>query len=463
MADQTTPLRENSVRLFGAARTPGRKGEKLDRFIPSRSNLDTDHGLFGQENQGSSPRRGGDAAAASDAASSPAKAEYQKLLAASLNVHEQARVLAFKHKAPAPPEGHDSGLAGLYSANLGQAPARKQFRHVPTTQERILDAPDLVDDYYLNLLDWSSSNVIAVALGPTVYLWNAGTGSVEELCTCKNEGDYVSSVQWAPDSSHLAVGTSDAKVQIWDAGRAKQVRELAGHTNRVSALAWNGATLSSGGRDSVVCNWDVRKRKDEALVATLRGHDQEVCGLKWSPSGSQLASGGNDNVLCIWDARFQLQHRIAAHQAAVKALAWCPFQSNLLASGGGTADRHIRFWNTLTGAQLNAIDTGSQVCALQWSRHEREILSSHGYSKNQLCLWKYPTLAKAGELTGHTARVLHMAQSPDGASVVTAGADETLRFWRAFGEPAGAASKGEAKAASAAGTSASMLRSVSLR
>ena len=55
-------------------------------------------------------------------------------------------------------------------------------------------------------------------------------------------------------------------------------------------------------------------------------------------------------------------HSLAGHQAAVKALAWCPFQSNLLATGGGTADRTIRFWNTCTGAQLNSIDTGSQVC-----------------------------------------------------------------------------------------------------
>jgi cell division cycle protein 20 (cofactor of APC complex) len=112
----------------------------------------------------------------------------------------------------------------------------------------------------------------------------------------------------------------------------------------------------------------------------------------------QLASGGNDNMLCIWSAGFEQQHRINAHQAAVRALAWCPFQSNLLASGGGTADRHIRFWNSSTGAQLNAIDTGSQVCSLVWSRHEREILSSHGYSKNQLCLWRYPSLVKVGVL-----------------------------------------------------------------
>ena len=50
------------------------------------------------------------------------------------------------------------------------------------------------------------------------------------------------------------------------------------------------------------------------------------------------------------------------------------------------------------------------MCALQWNPHEREILSSHGFSQNQLCLWKYPSLAKVGEFRGHSARVLHMAR-----------------------------------------------------
>lgn len=86
---------------------------------------------------------------------------------------------------------------------------------------------------------------IAIALGPAVYLWNASTGSIEELCSCP-ETDYITSVQWASDSTHLAVGTSSAKVQIWDANRCKQVKELPGHTNRVSSLAWNNAILSSG-------------------------------------------------------------------------------------------------------------------------------------------------------------------------------------------------------------------------
>ena len=39
---------------------------------------------------------------------------------------------------------------------------------------------------------------------------------------------------------------------------------------------------------------------------------------------------------------------------------------------------------------------------------------------------------KVTELTGHTARVLHICTSPDGSSVMSAGADETLRLWMCF-------------------------------
>ena len=346
-----------------------------------------------------------------------------------------SQVLAFRKKAPVADEGHQNAMRVLYTANR-EAPAKKikSTRFISATPERILDAPDLLDDYYLNLLDWSKTNVLAIALGPTVYLWNAADGSIEQLCELE-EGDHVTSVSWGADGKYLSVGTDSACVQLWDVEAQKQLRNMKGHEARVGALAWNGHVLSSGSRDTSIINHDVRIA--EHAVATLTGHDQEVCGLKWSPNGMQLASGGNDNLLNIWDAEAatgtSAKFSFNAHQAAVKALAWCPWQENTLASGGGTADRCIRFWNTQTGACLNTVDTKSQVCSLVWSPHEKELLSSHGFSQNQLTVWKFPQMSKVTELTGHTSRVLHTALSADGTTVVSAAADETLRFWKVFG------------------------------
>ncbi len=42
----------------------------------------------------------------------------------------------------------------------------------------MLDAPQLQDDFDLNLVDWSSQNVLAVGLGTCVYLYSACTSKV---------------------------------------------------------------------------------------------------------------------------------------------------------------------------------------------------------------------------------------------------------------------------------------------
>ena len=49
-----------------------------------------------------------------------------------------------------------------------------------------------------------------------------------------------------------------------------------------------------------------------------------------------------------------------------------------------------------------------------FSKSSNEIVSTHGYSLNQIILWKYPTMQKVATLTGHTYRVLYLSMSPDG-------------------------------------------------
>jgi cell division cycle 20-like protein 1 (cofactor of APC complex) len=133
-------------------------------------------------------------------------------------------------------------------------------------------------------------------------------------------------------------------------------------------MSWNHHTLATGSRDRSILLRDVRAA--EPYVQKLNGHRSEVCGLRWSPDDRELASGGNDNQLCVWHQHsVQPVLRFTEHQAAVKAIAWSPHQHGLLVSGGGTADRCIRFWNTTTGQPLQCIDTGSQVgvwCCACW-------------------------------------------------------------------------------------------------
>jgi len=427
-----------------------RQADQGDRFIPSRGGMDIDVANFNLTSKENHPNN--------SYLESPAKAEYASSLSDCLFEKNRTKVLAFKNKAPAPKEGYSNRLHVLYSQNKTAAkPKVKTTRAISSEPERVLDAPGIVDDYYLNLLDWSCNNTLAVALGPSVYLWNATTAEITELMSTATEDEEtdnsITSVSWSEDGSFLAVGTNDSEVQLWDVTRTKKVRSLQGHSARVGALAWNRHILSSGSRDSSIFNHDVRMPNHH--IATLQGHSQEVCGLKWSPDGTQLASGGNDNILNIWDAeRTQPKFTLEHHTAAVKALAWCPWQPHLLATGGGTTDRCIKFWNSETGACLNSVDTGSQVCALQWSKNYKELVSSHGFSQNQLTVWKYPTMEKVTELHGHTSRVLYLAQSPDGETVVSGAGDERLRFWKVWPKQQRTTTATSAKASSAVSRSA---------
>jgi cell division cycle 20-like protein 1 (cofactor of APC complex) len=223
-----------------------------------------------------------------------------------------------------------------------------------------------------------------------------------------------------------------------DVTKQKCISTLHGHTQRVSSLAWNSHLLASGSRDQKILLHDPRQSSQSSqsssvggvtAVAKLESHTSEVCGLEWSYDEHQLASGGNDNKLLIWDRNQSTPLCRFEHQAAVKALAWSPHQHGLLASGGGTADRCIRFWSTPTAEPVSHIDTGSQVCNLLWSKNVNEIVSTHGYSLNQIHVWRYPTMQQVATLVGHTKRVLYLAASPDGQTVVTGAGDDTLRFW----------------------------------
>ncbi|KAF8244420.1 WD40 repeat-like protein, partial [Wilcoxina mikolae CBS 423.85] len=370
---------------------------------------------------------------------SPKSKAYEASIAEAVGLNLGTRILAFK---PAPPESSKPiDLRAQYNRPLKNTTSAQTRRRILTAPERVLDAPGLFDDYYLNLLDWGSGNQVAIGLERNVYVWNADTGAVSSLLETSPD-TYVSSVRWSQDGAYVSVGLGSGDVQIWDVEEGTKLRTMTGHDTRVGVMSWNKATLSTGSRSGNIFNHDVRIA--EHKTAELLSHTSEVCGLEWRADGAQLASGGNDNLVNIWDARNITAPKFSKtnHKAAVKALAWCPWQNNLLASGGGSFDKQIHFWNTTTGARVNSVDAGSQVTALKWSTNYREIVSCHGAPDNQLTVWSYPSLVKNVEIPAHETRVLHAALSPDGQMLATAASDESLKFWKLFEKKTGSAASG---------------------
>ncbi|RXI08660.1 hypothetical protein DVH24_022804 [Malus domestica] len=420
-----------------------------DRFIPSRSLMDLDQARSLLTNR-TTPTR-----------NSNFNDVYRRSLEDKLTLDSDGnpfRMLVFRGSPK-------SNRKPIRSVDLMRQDEAKELdgsvknvlpRRMPKGEARVLDAVNIKNDFYSSIMDWGKNSILAVALGSDLFLWNSTNSEVHKLLHVDDQRDFPTSVAWSENAKTLAVGYRRSKLQLWDVETSKLVRRFENHKDRIATVAWNGHVLTSGSRDTSIINHDVRAGSN--VASRLQAHKEEVCGLKWSEGGNVLASGGNENLLYIWNSskmnssRFLFRFR--EHCAAVKALAWCPYQSEVLASGGGTEDGCIKLWNTKKGTCIKTIETNAQasyriqspfcelfvVCGLEWNRHHKEILSAHGYSrgeliKNQLCIWRYPSMENVGNLNRHRSRILHVSQSPDGLTVVSAVGDETLRFWEIFGPP----------------------------
>lgn len=88
-----------------------------------------------------------------------------------------------------------------YSSQMMLLSPRQAPRAVSKVPYKVLDAPDLADDFYLNLVDWGSQNMLGVGLGQCVYMWNSSSGRVTKLCELPD--DQVTSVNWIQRVSSL--------------------------------------------------------------------------------------------------------------------------------------------------------------------------------------------------------------------------------------------------------------------
>ncbi|KAH8796272.1 WD40-repeat-containing domain protein [Flagelloscypha sp. PMI_526] len=153
---------------------------------------------------------------------------------------------------------------------------------------------------------------------------------------------------------------------------------------------------------------------------TIRGHDDSILSVAFSPDGQRIVSGSSDKTLRLWDA-------------TTGAVIGEP----LLGSGDNT----LRLWDATTGEVIGEplLGHSDYVWSVAFSPDGFRIVS--GSSDETLRLWDGTTGAVIGEpLRGHSDDVMSVAFSPDSCRIVSGSKDKTLRLWDAktgliIGEP----------------------------
>ncbi|KAG0422633.1 hypothetical protein HPB47_001556 [Ixodes persulcatus] len=133
------------------------------------------------------------------------------------------RIMSYTNKAPDPPEGHG-------------------YAHFKVAVRRDL-----------NVIDWSSKNQLAVCLKGQLYLWNASSGSVDQLLELQAPDGYLCSVSWSADGSYLAIGTSENQTfrtlgtgRILDCSAAAYIRDLSTLASRRCLIPLHLSSMRRG-------------------------------------------------------------------------------------------------------------------------------------------------------------------------------------------------------------------------
>lgn len=98
----------------------------------------------------------------------------------------------------------------------------------------------------------------------------------------------------------------NSRVRIWDVAQGRQVRELKGHKEAVTAVVYKRdlrVILSSSCDASIRLwkPWDIGKRADDQSYKTFSGYTRSVTSMALAQHGVKMLNASADGMLHLWD------------------------------------------------------------------------------------------------------------------------------------------------------------------
>ncbi|KAI1178170.1 WD repeat-containing protein [Nemania sp. FL0916] len=217
-----------------------------------------------------------------------------------------------------------------------------------------------------------------------------------------------------------------------------------GHRLGVNGLAVDrdNAILYSGGRDGVVCAWDLdldlsglsappSKPASTTFRASTQAHTHWINDIALVSHNTALVSASSDLTVKLWrpSTGDNEAHTIGQHADYVKCLA-TPSAGDWVASGG--LDRKIYLWDLNGKGQSLEIDVKGEEIAEKGSVYAlgvgRNILASGG-PESIVRLWDPKTGQRVTKFVGHTSNIRSILVNEAGDTIMTSSSDQTIKVW----------------------------------
>ncbi|MBO0697723.1 MAG: PQQ-binding-like beta-propeller repeat protein, partial [Zavarzinella sp.] len=235
-----------------------------------------------------------------------------------------------------------------------------------------------------------------------------------------------------PEGDRLATASWDHTVKIWDpAGR--DLLTLRGHDEQVLRVAFtpDGSKLVSLSSHAVKV-WDPFTGAEIRTLGPVGGLSRY--GLAVSPDGRTVAVTTHDPAVVLWDIETGEEKLVfRGHTSAVKNVAFSP-DGRLAASGAGDIVRsepgQVKVWETETGRELFDLRGHTDaIYGVAFSPDGRRLASAS--QDHTVKLWDVATGREILTIRAHTDTVRALAFSPNGWRLATACVDGVIKVWDA--------------------------------